>query len=228
MSEVLDGFREAWAALPGPLEAAIVLAAGWVAAIGVRFLVSRLLALARFDRFAERAGLSEFLRKGKVKYAPSRLAGVVAYWAALLFVFLEAARTLDTDIYLALSGKLIQALPNVAAGLLIAVVGYLVISFLSNFVLTIALNASIHGARLLAKTIKWLGALVVATMALEQLGLGRSIVEFVFEAFIAAVALGAALAFGLGCKDMAQGLVKSILQNLREREREERGPDLEG
>lgn len=228
MNDALNGLLALWEASPAPLRALAALAAGWVAALAARFLVSRLLLAARFDRLAERSGLSEFLRKGRVGYAPSRLGGAVAYWAALLLVFLEAAKILDEDIYLALAGRLSQALPNLAAGLLIVVVGYFVVSFISNFALTIALNSSFHGARALAKAIKWLGVVVVATMALEQLGLGRSIVEFIFESAIAAAALGAALAFGLGCKDIARDSAKRFLQNLRESERESRGPDLEG
>jgi len=214
--------------MPSFLEAVFVLGGGWVAAVVIRFVLSRLLAVARFDRLGERTGLSDFLRKGGVEYRPSSLAGVIAYWATILAAFLWAARILDLDIYLALAGKLAQALPNLAAGILVSVVGYLAVTFLSNFVLTIALNASVQGARLIAKAIKWLGLVIVFTMALEQLGLGRGIVEFVFEALIAALALGAALAFGLGCKDMAQGALKRFMQSLREKERGERGSDLEG
>jgi hypothetical protein len=229
VNEILEGIAGAWASLPAAAAALIVLAGGWLGAFALRFAVAKLLQLARFDRLSDRTGLSEFLRKGNVKYSPSKLAGAIAYWIALLAVFLEVARRLDLDIYLAISGKLAAALPNLAAGLLVAVVGYLIVTFIANFTLTIALNASLPHARLLSRAIKWLGAVVVVTMALEQIGLGRSIVEYIFQAMIAAIALGAALAFGLGCKDMARDALQRGLRNLREREREgQGGSDLEG
>ena len=143
MSGIGEGVRSWLEGMPALAEAAILLAIGWLVAAMVRLVVSWLLTLVRFDKLGERTGLSEFLRKGKVKYSPSRLAGVICYWATLLAVFLDAAKTLDLDIYTALSGKLSQALPNVAAGALVAIVGYLVVSFVSNFALTIALNASV-------------------------------------------------------------------------------------
>jgi hypothetical protein len=228
MSDILDRIASAWAALPVPVSALIVLILGWVGARAIRFIVTKLLQLIRFDKFSSRTGLSEFLRKGKVKYSPSKLAGAIIYWIALLVVFLQVARILDQDIYNALSGKLIQFLPNIAAGILIAVVGYLVVSFVANFVLTIALNASVHSARLLSRVIKWLGVIIVVTMAMEQIGLGRSIVEFIFQILLAALAFGSALAFGLGCKDMARDALQKIIRNLREQERGSRGSDLEG
>jgi hypothetical protein len=228
MSGTIDTIMSVWAAFPVPVAALVVLILGWLAAFAIRLLFTKLLQLIRFDKLSAKTGLSEFLRKGNVKYSPSKLLGVIVYWIALLVAFLQVARILDLDIYLALSGKLTQALPNIAAGLLIAVVGYLIVSFIANFVLTIALNASLHSARLLSRLIKWLGVVMVVTMALEQIGLGRSIVEYIFQIFLAAIALGAALAFGLGCKEMARDTLQKVMRNLREQERGSRGPDLEG
>jgi hypothetical protein len=228
MSDILDRIGEAWASIPSPLAAVLLLGAGWLAAFVLRFIITKFLIAIRFDKAGAKTGLSEFLRKGNVKYSPSQLAGVVLYWIALLMVFLEVARMLNRDIYLAISNRLVQALPNIVAGLLIAIVGYLIVSFIANFALTIALNASVPSARLLSRAIKWLGVIIVLTMALEQIGLGRSIVEFIFQIVLAAVAFGAALAFGLGCKDMARELLQRTIRNLREQERGSKGADLEG
>jgi hypothetical protein len=228
MSVISNRFDEIWATLPAPLAALLILLFGWLAALAIRFIVAKLLLLIRFDSIGAKTGLSEFLRKGNVKYSPSRLAGVIVYWVALLAVFLEVARVLDLDIYLALSSRIVQAVPNIVSGFLIAIVGYLIVSFIANFILTIALNASFPSARFLSRFIKWLGVVIVVTMALEQLGLGRSIIEFIFQISLAAIAFGAALAFGLGCKDMARDMLQKIIRDLREHERSARGPDLEG
>jgi hypothetical protein len=228
MDDLIARLSEAWAALPSPIIAVIILIAGWIAAKVLRFLVSGFLSLIRFDRIGERTGFSEFLKKGNAKYTPSRLVGVLTYWIVLMAVFLEIVRVLDPGIYQAFSGQLAQALPNLAAAILIIVVGTLLASFLSNFILTIALNASMPNARLLAKAIKYLGVAIVLTVALEQVGLGKSIVEFIFQVLFGAVAFGAALAFGLGCKDLARESAKRFIDALRERGRGGQGSDLEG
>jgi hypothetical protein len=228
MNEIFESIYSAWKATPTPVAAGVALVGGWLASLVIRFLVMNLLRVVRFDRLSSRTGLTEFLRKGNVHYEPSKLAGVIAFWITMLFVFLQVARILDEGIYTALLSKMTNGIPNIAAGLLVAIVGYLLVSFIANFILTIALNASLHGARLLSRCIKWLGVIIVVTLALEQIGLGRSIVEFVFQILLAAFAFGAALAFGIGCKDIARDAAMKIIRNLREHDRASRGSDLEG
>jgi hypothetical protein len=83
-------------------------------------------------------------------------------------------------------------------------------------------------ARLLSKSIKYLGIAIVVMVALGQIGLGKSIIDFMFEILFGAVCLGAALAFGLGCKDMARDSMQRFLRNLKEKGRGSQGTDLEG
>jgi hypothetical protein len=228
MSEVLDLVISTWESFPGAAQAALVLVLGWLAALAIRFLVGNAFRIIRFDTLSAKTGLSEFLRKGKVKYSPSSLVGVFAYWIALLAAFLQVAKILDRGIYETIAQRIAGALPNVASALLVAIVGYLIVSFIANFVLTIALNASLANARLLSRALKGLGIIIVVTMALEQIGLGQSIIEYIFQIVLAAAALAAALAFGLGCKDLAKDAYQRLIRNLRERDRGSRGGDLEG
>jgi hypothetical protein len=228
MSDLISVARDLWATLPSPVAGLIVLCGGWLIAKLFRFLVARFLVLVRFDTMGEKTGFSEFLRKGNAKYTPSRLAGVLAYWIVLVITFLETVRIVAPEIHRALAEQLANALPSLVAAALIIVVGLLLTSFLANFILTIALNASIPHARPLSTAVRYLGAIIVITLALEQAGIGRNIVETLFLLLFGAAALGVAIAFGLGCKDMARDALKRFLSDLREREREGKGGDLEG
>ena len=87
-------------------------------------------------------------------------------------------------------------------------------------------NAALPNARLLVRLIKYVGNLIVVVIALDQVGFGRSIVNSMFLLLFAALSFGTALAFGLGCKDMARDALLKFMRNLREREH--RGTDLEG
>jgi hypothetical protein len=68
----------------------------------------------------------------------------------------------------------------------------------------------------------------VLSLALDQLNLSRSLITTLFQILFAAAAFAAALAFGLGCKDLARDAMQRLLRNLREKERAEKGSDLEG
>jgi hypothetical protein len=228
MSEIAEFLRQAWASLPSPIAALLTLVVGWLAAIALRFVLSRLLGLVRFDRLSERAGFAEFLRKGGVQYSPSKLVGSIAYWLLLLVTLFRASKAMDVRIAEALTERAIELFPSIIAAGFIAILGAVLVSFLANFVMTIARNAGIPNARLISRAIRLVGDLVVLTVALEQVGLGRTVLSSMFQLLFGALVFGLALAFGLGSKDLAREAMQRFIRNLQERGRGPKGGDLEG
>jgi hypothetical protein len=228
MGAFMDSVAKFWAGLPSPLAAGIMLAVGWLAATFLRFALSRVMRLLKFDLLSERTGLAVFLRKGNVTYSPSKLVAVIAYWVVLLATFFAMSRRLDIKVVNSLSDKFLDVLPGILAAAFIAIIGILAVNFIGNFTLTITRNASLPNARLLARAIKWTGSVLVLTIALDQAGLGKNIISGMFQLIFGAVAFGFALAFGLGCKDLAKEAMLRFMANLKENERAGKGTDLEG
>ncbi len=215
-------------ALPSGLRAILVLAGGWLAAFFLRFALTWLLDLVRFNVFCDRFGISEFLRKGQVKYRPAKLAGVFAYWTILLVALLQMSRILDIKVVSSFSDRLASIVPGLLAGIFIGIIGLVVVSFIGNFVMTVARTAGVTHASLLARIVKIAGSILVVGLALEQMDIGRTMISAMLEILFAAVVLGLALAFGIGCRDIARDATMRFLQNLRERRRTDGRPDLEG
>jgi hypothetical protein len=91
------------------------------------------------------------------------------------------------------------------------VVGYLLSNFVSQAVLIAAVNAGIPPARVVAACSRWGVQLVAVAMALEQLGIARNIVVVGFGITLGGVVLAAAIAFGLGAKDLAKEFLERRL-----------------
>ena len=72
------------------------------------------------------------------------------------------------------------------------------------------------------------GYILVVGLALEQVDINRTMISTMMQLLFAAVVFGLALAFGLGCKDLARDAAARFLQNLREKRRTDSRPDLEG
>jgi len=210
------------------LSAAAVLVAGLVLALLVRFLLSRLLALVRFDALCDRIGVSEFLRKGMAKNKPSALVGLLAFWVILVISFFWIAGILDIRVLSSVSERIVRMAPGVVAAIFVGIIGVVVLSFLANFVSTLARNAAYPHTRLLARLVKVGGGVLIVLLALEQIGLSGTLLSSLVLIIVAAGALGAALAFGLGCKDLARDAMLKFLADLRERDRAGKGSDLEG
>jgi len=228
MHNLLPSVTTALQSLPPILRAILVLGGGWLAAFVLRWFLTWALDLVQFNRACDRLGISEFLRKGQAMHRPSRLVGLLAYWTVLLVALLQMSRILDIKVVTAFSDRLASTVPGLLAGLFIGIIGLVLVSFIGNFVMTVARNAGFTYAALLARVVKIAGYVLVVGLALEQVDVSRTIVSVLLQLLFAAVVFGLALAFGLGCKDIARDAAARFLQNLRERRRTDGRPDLEG
>lgn len=228
LNDIIASVEAFFNALPPIAGAFLTFVIGWIFARFSRFLVPKLLSLLRFDRFSDKTGITGFLKKGNVEHSPSRLVGLLLYWLIMIIILSNTVARLDYVAASSISTWISSALPRSIAAFIIVVIGIVVVIFLSNFFITIAKNAAIHSPILIGKAIRYIGFIVVATMALDQLGLGQTIVSTIFILLFAAVAFGLALAFGLGCKDLAKKYMEDFIRNVQEKGRVKRGTDLEG
>lgn len=228
ISEIMTALTDLFTSMPPILGALLTFIAGWIIAKLFQILLPKILSFLKFDRLSEKLGIVNFLKKGNVEYAPSKLAGMLVYWFLMIIVLSNTLAVLDTSAAASLSDWLRLALPRIIAAFLIVIIGVVIVSFLSNFFITIAKNAAIHNPILIGKIISYVGYIILGTMVLEQLGLGQTIVSTLLLILFAAIAFGLALAIGLGCKDMARKLIEDFVRNFREKERLKHGSDLEG
>lgn len=206
----------------------LVLIAGWALALLLRLGLSKLLEVARFNVLCDRLGITEFLRKGLVRNAPSKLVGITAFWIVLAVAFFWIARILDIRVLSSVSDRIAQSAPGLVAAIFIGIIGLVGVSFLANFVATLARTAALPHARLLSRAVRVAGDLIIVVLALEQANLSGTLLSSLVLILVAAASFGVALAFGLGCKDLAREAFQKLLAGLRERDRVSRGSDLEG
>jgi hypothetical protein len=228
MNEIIDSVWNWIGELPSAIGAVLILLVGWGIAKLLKIIVPKLLVWLKFDVLGGKIGINEFLRKGHVEYAPSKLVGVFLYWVVMLVSLAEAASMLDKSAAASIRLWLFGGIPTILAAVITAVIGVLIVQFLSNFVLTIMNNSGVGSGSLVQKLIRGVGYIIVVVMVMNQLGLGESIVSILLLLLIGSVALGVAIAIGLGCKDMARQYIEGLITAIRERERASHGTDLEG
>jgi hypothetical protein len=165
----------------------LVLALGILVAFVARVLLRVLLRLVRFDQMCERQGVTALLRT----------AGI--------------ARALNVQPMNDLISRLFLFIPQVIAAVIILVLGYLAAAFLHRAVLLAAVNAGLPRARILATTVQILALLFTVAVALEQAGIGRSIVLATFTVAFGSLGLAAALAFGYAARDLARSALERQL-----------------
>ncbi|HNX73477.1 MAG TPA: hypothetical protein PK759_03225 [Spirochaetales bacterium] len=227
MGEIITSVAQWFDSLPSVIRAVFVFLVGWGVAKLLKTIIPAFLVWLKFDVLAERIGFKEFLRKGDAQYVPSKLIGVILYWTVFLLTLARAAALLDSRVSASISLWLAGAIPTILATIITAVIGVFVVKFLSNFVRTIMNNAGLASATMVQSFIRVLGYTIVIIMVIGQLGF-ESVVNIILLLLVGSIALGVAIAIGLGCKDIARRYVEDFLQSMRERERASHRTDLEG
>lgn len=228
MNETVDFLVWVWGVSPPIARGFLILLGGWVLALVIRALLRGALVLFRFDRFADRVGLGEFLRNGNVAYRPAKLVSVLIYRLVLLVAFLVASRALDIAAVNSITDSLVQSLPAVIAAIFITLIGLVIVSFLANVVETIVRNTSMTNVHAVVNTFRYIGYSVILLLASDQLGFGKSLLSSLLLIAFAATALGLAIAFGLGSVDIARRTVEDFLKGLSKHDPEGGEPKAPG
>ncbi len=202
---------------PSILGALIVLLIGGAIAKGLERVIIVTLQKLSLDRLADQVQLSTVLSRGGVRHKVSELIGTVVYWLVMLAFVMTALNVLNLMVAAELFQQVVGFLPNVIAALFILVIGIFAAAFVSATVRTAASNAGILQAHFLAQLVQTFVVLFASVAALQQLQI--VFVGEVFLIILAGASLGCALAFGLGCKDMAGRWTSDFLQQLKSRKR---------
>jgi len=169
-----------------------------------------LLKLVRFDTLADKAGVSEILRKGDLKISASELISGIVYWLIIIMVLVMAVDALGLPKASDVLAGLFAYVPNVIAALLVLMVAMFLASFVSGIVRTAAGNANLPKPEIFASISRWAIIIFAATVSLEQLGIASLLVTTTFNIILGGVCLALALAFGLGGKDAAARYLEEL------------------
>lgn len=190
------------AAIPALFGAALVLGIAFLIGRLVAGLVAGILEGVGFDTLFERMGLE--VPSEVERTTPSRMAGYLVLVAIMLVAAIEAASLLGFDTLTALVAEFFAF----AARLVLALVIFGVGLYLGNLAFrTIPRGRGPWGA--LYAWAARIAIIVLATaMALEHTGIAADIVRLAFGLLLGAIAVAAALAFGLGARDVAARTVQ--------------------
>lgn len=208
---VLQSLQNAFTTLvsyvPQVIGALLVLVIGYIIARLIRAGLSRLLRRAHLDDRLTHGRGGEYVARFSPQGKPSQLVGLVVQWILLVFVIVSAVGTLNIPAVTGFMNLILSYLPNVIAALLIFLVAAAVAAAVGGLVhRTMGDTPTGRVVRSAAPT---LVMAIAVFMILTQLDIAPVIVTATYIALIGAVALGSALAFGLGGRDAAKDLIDS-------------------
>ena len=216
-----DRLRESFAQLfqlvPLLFGALVLLLAGYLVAKLLEKGTEKLLVRLGVNHWLERGGVLDAVERSGWRARPSRVFANLVFWFVMFAVLLVASNALGLESLADLFQQLVNYVPSVVAAIVIVLVGIVLGEFVDGLIMASA--GGLHGGPTLARVGRG-GVVVLAIfMALQELGIAPDIVTTAFAILFGAVALGMALAFGLGNRELAGEITREWYERLREQRR---------
>lgn len=203
-------------AIPKILAFLLILIIGWFVASLLAKAVAAVLRKVRFDEFAQRSGFSGFVHNMGVQTDAAGFIAAVTKWFVRLIALVVAFDALGLPAVSEVLQQLLLWLPNLVVALVVLVLGGLAANALGNLVRGATAEADLGNPDALARVAQvavWGFAIIVAV---NQLGIATTLVNTLFMGLVFALALAAGLAFGLGGRETAAGIVSGWHDKARE------------
>jgi len=195
----------------------VILIVGWLLSKLFKAVVSKALKAIKLDTLASRIELDKIISKGGITYTLSELIGVICYWLGLLITFMVAINAIGLTIAAELLNKVVLYIPNVIAAIFILIIGMFAATALKNIVKTAANNAGVSQGKSLGQVVEVIVMVFTIFVGLEQLNIGIRVTELTVGIILGSLGLGLALAFGLGCKEIAGRFVAELVERLKKK-----------
>lgn len=213
ISEPLEGFLERFIQfLPNLISAIFLLLIGLFAGWLTKRVLVRLFRILKTDEFSEKHGINNILLKGGIKEGLSSIIGRFAGWLVFFIFVIISLSSLNVPAIERLLERFFLYLPNLFVAVVILLMGYLLSNFFGRAALIASVNAGLKASGLIGRFVKLTIFLLAATMALEQLGIGRETIIIAFAIVFGGIVLALSIAFGLGGRDIAKDYLEKKMK----------------
>jgi len=202
--------------IPKLVGAALVFIIGWFVAVWVARIIGEILKRLKFDKIFEKTKWDEALEKADIKVTMSGFVSGLVKWILVIVFLLAAVEILGMNQFAFFLGDIVGWLPNLIVAVAIFVVAVIASDFAEKLIKAVVGKMSVGYVNMTGSIVRWAIWIFAAFAILEQLQVAGDIVQILVTGFVALIVLSAAIAFGLGGRDLA----RESLENLRNKTRD--------
>lgn len=193
--------------VPQLIAALLVILIGVIIAWAVKTVIVRGLGFIKLKKYTEAVGLGRVFTE-KVEFV--ELLGDIAKWTVIIVFLVPALEILNLTQVNDILKSVIAYIPNVIVAVVVVMVGAVLADLVARVVRSTAVTIGAKTAEVLADIAKWSIVVFAFLAALVQLGIAVTLIETMWTGVVAFLALGGALAFGLGGKDAAADMISRV------------------
>ncbi|TSC78097.1 MAG: TM helix repeat-containing protein [Parcubacteria group bacterium Gr01-1014_24] len=204
---------------PKLVVAVVLFIIGWLLGNVIARALEQVFSTLKIDRLFASVGADDFFRKAGMTLDTGYFIGQVVKWFVVVVFLLPSLSLVGLD-YIAsfLKDDVLGFLPRVVVAALVLVIATIVSEALSSAATASARTMNLRSANLLGAVAKYAVWVFAFIIALGQLGVAEYYMSVLFTGIIAMLALGGALAFGLGARDAAARFIAKLGEEVSHRQ----------
>lgn len=201
--------------IPNLVIAIVFFIIGWVLGSLIAKAFEHVFSALKIDKLFQSIGAEDLFRRAGMTLNTGYFLGQVMKWFVIIVFLLPSLNLVGLDYIAAfLKEDVLGFLPRVIVAVFILIIATVVSGALSKAVLAGSRAMNLQSANMLSSVVKYAVWVFAFIIALGQLGVAPAYMQILFAGLIGMIAIGGALAFGLGGKEAAGRLVSKIGQDM--------------
>ncbi len=198
--------------------AIVFFAIGWVVGSLVARAFEHVFSALRIDKLLSSVGVDGFFRRAGVALNSGHFVGQLVKWFIIIVFLLPSLNLIGLD-YIAsfLRYDVLGFLPRVIVAVFILIIATFMSDFLYRSIVAGSKAMNLSSTNMLGSLARYAVWVFAFIIALGQLGVAEGYMNTLFAGIIGMLALGGALAFGLGGKDAAGRLITKLGDEMSDR-----------
>ncbi len=206
-----------FAFLPNLLAFLVILIIGFIVAKIVQAVVRKALEKLGLDRRLHESDAHEYVERVVPGASPAGAIAKVVFYLVFAFFLFSAIGALKIPALTTFMNQVLAYLPNIIAAMIIFVVAAMIAGAAAAGIARVM--GDTPTGKVAATVLPAIVMVIALFMILQQLHIAEQIVQIAFAATMGALALGLALAFGLGGRPVAQRMLEDAYSaSLRHKE----------
>jgi hypothetical protein len=200
--------------IPQLLAGLLVFVLGSYISKWIKSLVLSLLSAINLTSMTKNTFIDAFLQKAEIRHKIEEILGEFLRWL-VLYIFLIASVNIIglTTVAEFLTG-ILGYLPQVISASLILAFGVIAAGFTESLVKSAIASFDSSTGRLVGKIASYTVVIFASLIAIGELGIAKNFINTLFTGFVAMLALGLGLAFGLGAKELVSQILSRWYKDL--------------
>ncbi len=203
---------------PRLIVAILLFIVGWVLGSLIAKAFEHVLGALKIDKLLQSIGAGDLFRKAGVNLNTGYFIGQLTKWFVIIVFLLSSLSLVGlNDIAAFLKDDVLGFLPHVFIAAFVLIIATIIADTLSKTVVAGSKSMGLSSANMLGTVAKYAVWIFAFIIVLGELGVAEGYMSTLFAGIIGMLALGGALAFGLGGKDAAAQFIAKVKDEMSHR-----------